>query len=242
MKEELDSLQLAQQEMSSLDDKSKVDIKGKLYVTVATRVEIFRKHFGERGAISTDVLHQDDHRVVVRAEISIHKPDSAKWVLATGHAEEYRGDGYINKTSAMENCETSAVGRALSAAGLSGGEYASSFEVDNAINNKSKASAKKAVPGAKKAAPEAKKAVPEATKAEEDMLSEEDQVRLEKAIAEFLPIIADKSKAAKTLEEFDKYLLSKKEEKDLIAELDPNVYESLKEKLKITRTKISEGK
>lgn len=235
MKEELDSLQLAQQEMSSLDDKSKVDIKGKLYVTVATRVEIFRKHFGERGAISTDVLHQDDHRVVVRAEISIHKPDSAKWVLATGHAEEYRGDGYINKTSAMENCETSAVGRALSAAGLSGGEYASSFEVDNAINNKSKASAKKAVP-------EAKKAVPEATKAEEDMLSEEDQVRLEKAIAEFLPIIADKSKAAKTLEEFDKYLLSKKEEKDLIAELDPNVYESLKEKLKITRTKISKGK
>ena len=228
MKEEFDSLQLAQQEMSSLDDKSKVDIKGKLYVTVATRVEIFRKHFGERGAISTDVLHQDDHRVVVRAEISIHKPDSAKWVLATGHAEEYRGDGYINKTSAMENCETSAVGRALSAAGLSGGEYASSFEVDNAINNKSKASAEKDAP--------------EAEKDEEDMLSEEDQVRLEKAIAEFLPIIADKSKAAKTIEEFDKYLLSKKEEKDLIEELDPNVYESLKEKLKITRTKISEGK
>ena len=235
MKEEFDSLQLAQQEMSSLDDKSKVDIKGKLYVTVATRVEIFRKHFGERGAISTDVLHQDDHRVVVRAEISIHKPDSAKWVLATGHAEEYRGDGYINKTSAMENCETSAVGRALSAAGLSGGEYASSFEVDNAINNKSKAASKKATP-------EAKKAAPEATKAEEDMLSEEDQVRLEKAIAEFLPIIADKSKAAKTLEEFDKYLLSKREEKDLIAELDPNVYESLKEKLKITRKKIMKGK
>ena len=235
MKEEFDSLQLAQQEMSSLDDKSKVDIKGKLYVTVATRVEIFRKHFGERGAISTDVLHQDDHRVVVRAEISIHKPDSAKWVLATGHAEEYRGDGYINKTSAMENCETSAVGRALSAAGLSGGEYASSFEVDNAINNKSKAAAKKATPEAEKAAPEAKKN-------EGDTLSEEDQVRLEKAIAEFVPIIADKSKAAKTEEEFDNYLLSKKEAKDLIKELDPNVYESIKEKLGIMRKKIRKGK
>jgi hypothetical protein len=235
MKEEFDSLQLAQQEMSSLDDKSKVDIKGKLYVTVATRVEIFRKHFGERGAISTDVLHQDDHRVVVRAEISIHKPDSAKWVLATGHAEEYRGDGYINKTSAMENCETSAVGRALSAAGLSGGEYASSFEVDNAINNKSKAAAKKATPEAEKAAPEAKKN-------EGDTLSEEDQVRLEKAIAEFVPIIADKSKAAKTEEEFDNYLLSKKEAKDLIKELDPNVYESIKEKLGIMRKKIMKGK
>tara|TARA_R110000796_G_scaffold117362_1_gene230175 strand:- start:1044 stop:1751 length:708 start_codon:yes stop_codon:yes gene_type:complete len=235
MKEEFDSLQLAQQEMSSLDDKSKVDIKGKLYVTVATRVEIFRKHFGERGAISTDVLHQDDHRVVVRAEISIHKPDSAKWVLATGHAEEYRGDGYINKTSAMENCETSAVGRALSAAGLSGGEYASSFEVDNAINNKSKAAAKKATPEAEKAAPEAKKN-------EGDTLSEEDQVRLEKAIAEFVPIIADKSKAAKTEEEFDNYLDSKKEARDLIKELDPNVYESIKEKLGIMRKKIMKGK
>ena len=235
MKEEFDSLQLAQQEMSSLAGKSKVDIKGKLYVTVATRVEIFRKHFGERGAISTDVLHQDDHRVVVRAEISIHKPDSAKWVLATGHAEEYRGDGYINKTSAMENCETSAVGRALSAAGLSGGEYASSFEVDNAINNKSKAASKKATPEAKKAAPEAKKN-------EGDTLSEEDQVRLEKAIAEFVPIIADKSKAAKTEEEFDNYLDSKKEARDLIKELDPNVYESIKEKLGIMRKKIMKGK
>jgi hypothetical protein len=228
MKEEFDSLQLAQQEMSSLDGKSKVDIKGKLYVTVATRVEIFRKHFGERGAISTDVLHQDDHRVVVRAEISIHKPDSEKWVLATGHAEEYRGDGYINKTSAMENCETSAVGRALSAAGLSGGEYASSFEVDNAINNKSKAASKKAAP--------------EAKKNEGDTLSEEDQVRLEKAIAEFVPIIADKSKAAKTEEEFDNYLDSKKEARDLIKELDPNVYESIKEKLGIMRKKIRKGK
>ena len=239
MKEEFDSLQLAQQEMSSLAGKSKVDIKGKLYVT-ATRVEIFRKHFGERGAISTDVLHQDDHRVVVRAEISIHKPDSAKWVLATGHAEEYRGDGYINKTSAMENCETSAVGRALSAAGLSGGEYASSFEVDNAINNKSKAAAKKATPEAEKAAPDL--ICTRAKKNEGDTLSEEDQVRLEKAIAEFVPIIADKSKAAKTEEEFDNYLDSKKEARDLIKELDPNVYESIKEKLGIMRKKIRKGK
>ena len=128
----------------------------------------------------------------------------------------------------MENCETSAVGRALSAAGLSGGEYASSFEVDNAINNKSKAAAKKAAP--------------EAKKNEGDTLSEEDQVRLEKAIAEFVPIIADKSKAAKTEEEFDNYLDSKKEARDLIKELDPNVYESIKEKLGIMRKKIMKGK
>lgn len=45
----------------------------------------------------------------------------------------------VNKTSALENCETSAIGRALASLGLHGGEFASSFEVDNSINNKSEA-------------------------------------------------------------------------------------------------------
>ena len=51
-------------------------------------------------------------------------------------AEEFRGQGMVNKTSALENCCTSAIGRALASCGLGGGEYASGFEVDNAINNK----------------------------------------------------------------------------------------------------------
>ena len=55
----------------------------------------------------------------------------------------------MNKTSALENCCTSAIGRALSACGLSGGEYASSFEVDNAINNKPSAPTPKPEPKAK---------------------------------------------------------------------------------------------
>ena len=43
----------------------------------------------------------------------------------------------VNKTSALENCETSAIGRALANLGIHGGEFASAFEFDNAVNNKS---------------------------------------------------------------------------------------------------------
>jgi hypothetical protein len=50
-------------------------------------------------------------------------------VLATGHSEEYRADGKINATSALENSETSAIGRALAALGLGGTEFATADEV-----------------------------------------------------------------------------------------------------------------
>ncbi len=53
--------------------------------------------------------------------------------LSTGLAEEVRGSTNINKTSALENCETSAIGRALAFFGLGGTEIASADEVANAI-------------------------------------------------------------------------------------------------------------
>ena len=82
----------------------------------------------------------DDTKVIVQATINVQR--DGDWVcLATEFAEEYRGVGMVNKSSALENCCTSSIGRALAACGLSGGEYASSFEVDNAINNKSEAPA-----------------------------------------------------------------------------------------------------
>jgi hypothetical protein len=71
----------------------------------------------------------DDDRVVVRAEIA----DSAGVTVATGHAEEKRSASQINQTSALENCESSAVGRALAFAGYGGSEIASADEVQNAI-------------------------------------------------------------------------------------------------------------
>ena len=114
----------------------------KWYTTVPTRINIFRKHFSLNARILTDVAFVDSERVEVHASITVFKDGSWEKV-ADGKAEEYRGEGYVNKTSALENCETSAIGRALANLGMHGGEYASSFEVDNAKHNKAEAKRKK---------------------------------------------------------------------------------------------------
>lgn len=72
------------------------------------------------------LIHDDGKRVVMKAIIT--GEDGA--IIGSGFAEEIRGDGNVNKTSALENCETSAVGRALASIGLAGGEYASANEMD----------------------------------------------------------------------------------------------------------------
>jgi len=106
----------------------KVNIRGKEYLTVAYRIKQFRVDHPD-WQIHTDIVHMDDDRVVVRAEIC----DSASVTIATGHAEEKRSSSQINQTSALENCESSAVGRALAFAGYGGSEIASADEVQNAI-------------------------------------------------------------------------------------------------------------
>lgn len=123
-----------------------IKIHGKDYVTVAERVAAFREKYGAHGYIQTSLVSADDKHVVMKAEIGLER-DPADcganfWLLGTGYAEEQRGSSMINKTSALENCETSAIGRALSASGFSGGgEYASANEVQQAIHqqNSSKA-------------------------------------------------------------------------------------------------------
>lgn len=107
-----------------------VNLKGKDYQTVALRVQLMRKEHPE-WAIITDVLHCDNERVMVKAAIITETGRT----IATGHAEEYRGSSPVNKTSAIENCETSAIGRCLAAAGwLGGGEFASADEVARAVS------------------------------------------------------------------------------------------------------------
>ena len=108
---------------------SKINIKGKEYATVASRVGIFRKYFPSHSII-TEIITDDEQRVIIKASIF----DENNKIISTGYAEEIRGQGLINTTSAIENSETSAIGRALAAFGLIGGEYASSFEVENAIS------------------------------------------------------------------------------------------------------------
>jgi hypothetical protein len=89
-------------------------------------MEAFRKVFGLSMGVDTEILVDDGQRVVVKAVII----NENGVTVGSGTAEEIRGQGNVNKTSAVENAETSAVGRALSSIGLAGGEYASANEME----------------------------------------------------------------------------------------------------------------
>ncbi len=103
----------------------------KAYETVAERVRKFReKHPISSGwRLLTEVSFPFDKTVLCRATIV----DPNGQTIATGTAEEIRGLGYVNKISAVENAETSAIGRVLFAAGFGGGEFASADELLAAI-------------------------------------------------------------------------------------------------------------
>jgi hypothetical protein len=99
------------------------------YKTVALRVNEFHSSAAHKGwAIETDLI-KDGNLVVIKSTIK----DSDGRIRGTGYAEELRGSSNINKTSALENCETSAIGRALASVGFAGTEYASANEVSDAI-------------------------------------------------------------------------------------------------------------
>jgi hypothetical protein len=87
------------------------------YVTVAERIEQFYEKYPD-GRINTFIQEHDPERgfILFRAEIFRH-PDDAQ-PAASGHAYEYRDGGYVQKTSYIEVCETSAVGRALALCGF----------------------------------------------------------------------------------------------------------------------------
>ena len=119
-------LQLAVGELKTMPT---IDIEGKSYTTVANRIIIFRRYFSDY-SIVTDILQNDDIKVVVQTKITT--PSGV--VIATGLAEEFRGKNIINTTSALENAETSSIGRALACLSLGGSEYASANEVENAIS------------------------------------------------------------------------------------------------------------
>ena len=112
-----------------------VDIHGKAYKTVALRVQEFRETHTAAGGwgIVTDILHIDDDYVRMRTSIT-----SAHGVVATGHAEEDRKASRINSTSALENAETSAVGRMAAFLGVTNDNIASAEEVSLAIEQQDK--------------------------------------------------------------------------------------------------------
>ena len=107
---------------------------GKKYTMVAQRIEAFRLTFGGEYGIETKIVHVDDKSVIVQCDIK----DKDGFIVASGIAEEIRGSTNVNKTSAVENCHTSAAGRALAMLGLSGGEFASANEME-AVGRKEQA-------------------------------------------------------------------------------------------------------
>ena len=113
-----------------------IDMKGKNYAMVPERVTAFRKIFPD-GFIETQMvsISPDGKVVIFEARAGYYKEDGSKILLATGHAKEVQGQGMVNGTSHIENCETSAVGRALGmiGLGLNGGGICSAEELVNAV-------------------------------------------------------------------------------------------------------------
>lgn len=108
-----------------------IDIKGKEYVEVNQRIKAFRMVY-PMGTIETEMISNENGVCIFRATIS----DDECHVLATGTAYEKEDSTFINKTSYIENCETSAVGRALGMCGFGiDTSIASAEEVKNAIAN-----------------------------------------------------------------------------------------------------------
>jgi len=82
------------------------------YETVASRLARFRTDKPD-WTVNTLIQFIDDTRVVMRVELGWYNQDGRFVLMASAFAEEWRDDGEINRTAALENCETSALGRAL---------------------------------------------------------------------------------------------------------------------------------
>lgn len=110
------------------------DIKGKDYAEVNQRIKAFRM-VHPNGAITTDIISLENGVVTMKATIY----DDELRVIGTGTAQEKESSSFINKTSFIENCETSAVGRALGMCGFGIDVSIASYEeVANAIENQNK--------------------------------------------------------------------------------------------------------
>lgn len=107
------------------------EIKGKSYAEVNQRIKAFRL-VHPSGCITTEIVSMENGAVTMKASVF----DEQNHLLGTGFAQEKENSSFINKTSYIENCETSAIGRALGMCGYGVDvSVASAEEVQNAIHN-----------------------------------------------------------------------------------------------------------
>ena len=125
------------------------NIRGKQYVEVNERIKFFRQEEQYKNwSLVTEFTVLDEAQCVCKASIV----DADNRIISVGHAHEVQGSSNINKTSYVENCETSAIGRALAMLGIGiDTSIASANEVSDAI-------AKQDAPATTKEKPKAKEA------------------------------------------------------------------------------------
>ena len=117
------------------DEIRTTDIKGKDYAEVNQRIKAFRMVY-PTGYIKTTMKSNENGVCVFTAQVGTYGENGLMQILGEGTAYEKENSSFINKTSYIENCETSAVGRALGMAGFGiDTSVASAEEVQNAINN-----------------------------------------------------------------------------------------------------------
>jgi len=111
------------------------NIRGKQYVEVNERIKFFRQEDEYKNwTLSTEFTAMDSDMCVCKAIVA----DPSQRIIASGHAHEERSSSHINKTSYVENCETSAIGRALAMMGIGvDTSIASANEVSDAIAKQS---------------------------------------------------------------------------------------------------------
>jgi hypothetical protein len=108
-----------------------IDFKGKPYVEVKERVKYLREHFKDY-KIVTELIKLENDLCIFKAMILNEKNE----IVSIGHAYEKEGSSFINKTSYIENAESSAVGRALGFFGIGIDiSIASIDEIQNAVLN-----------------------------------------------------------------------------------------------------------
>ena len=89
------------------------------YAPVDDRIaEFYRDH--PAGSVRTFLRHHDEKQVIFEAQVYRSLEEAEKGIYTSGFAREVEGAGSVNRTSHVENCETSAIGRALANLGYSG--------------------------------------------------------------------------------------------------------------------------